>query len=238
MRVIWAALAAVAMSLPAGLAAAADAPGRLSVTGEGKVAVAPDMAIVTLGAVAEHAEAAEAMAQMSARMSAVLARLEAAGIAPRDIQTSGLSLDPRWAEKHNPRSMGGEGGIVGFVASSTATLRVRDLDALGGLLDAVVRDGANDFRGLRFGLQAPEPVRDAARQAAVAEAIRKAELYAAAAGVTLGPILSIDEHGGAQPRMMRAEMASFAADAGMPVAAGELEIAASVSITWALAPQD
>ncbi|WP_165354821.1 SIMPL domain-containing protein [Tropicimonas sp. IMCC6043] len=226
-RLANAALAAALISGLAGMQALAAEEGRLTVTGQGQVAVAPDMATVTFGAVAEADEAADAMAGVGARMGTVLERIEAAGIAATDVQTNTLTLEPRWQQETRE----GPARIEGFVARSGAVVRVRDLDALGGLLDALVSDGANEFRGLSFGLQAPQPVEDEARRAAVADAIRKAELYAEAAGVTLGPILSIDEHGGGvEPRMMRAAMA----ESGLPVAAGEVEIAASVSITYAI----
>ena len=221
---------AVALALPDGLRAQ-EMPGRITVTGEGKVSAAPDMAVLTLGVTAENAQADLAMQEMREGMAAVLARLEAAGIAERDVQTSGLSLDPRWSDR---RESSEPPRIESFVASSQVTIRLRALETLGGLLDGLVEDGANDLRGLHFALQEPQPLEDDARRAAVADAMRKAALYAEAAGVALGPILSISEQGGVQPRMMRAEMAAFAADAGMPVAAGELEVAAVVTITYAL----
>lgn len=229
----WIAVTALALVTCLPMAAAAaeqDGVGKLTLTGEGIVAMAPDMATVTLGAVAENPEAAIAMAELRERMSEIMAQVEAAGIEERDVQTSGLSLSPRWKGDYRKSEAP---GIETFVAASQIVLRIRDLDALGPLIDKLIADGANEFRGLQFGLQAPQPAQDDARRAAVAEARRKAELYAEAAGVTLGPILSIDEHGGVQPRMMRAEMASMAGDS-MPIAAGELEVRASVGVTWAL----
>lgn len=208
------------------------APPRLTVTGEGKVSAQPDMATISLGVVAENAEASEAVREMSDKMAAVMARLKEAGIDSRDVQTSGLAVNPRWRDHTSNPGEGPE--ITGFIASSQLSVRVRDLDALGGILDAVVADGANDFGGLSFGLQEPEPVQDAARRAAVEDAARKAALYAEAAGVALGTILSIDEGGGARPVAMRAEMAAFAADGGMPIAAGELDITSMVTITYSL----
>ncbi len=228
---------ALALAGTAGMAAAQqadDAPGRLVVIGEGRVSAPPDMAVITLGAVSESPRAEEAMQQMSARMEAILARLDAAGLAARDVQTSGLSLQPRWSDYDPKRDE--ERSITRFVASSQVTARVRDLAGLGELLDGLVSDGANEFRGLEFDLQEPGTQVDAARRAAVADALHKAELYAEAANLTLGPILSITEAGAAPAPMMRAEMAAFAAGNGMPVAAGEVARQASVTVTWALGP--
>ena len=224
-------IATVAMSSLSPVLAETSAPAKLVITGEGNAAAVPDMALITLGAVAENAEAGVALREMGERIRAIHQRLEEAGIEARDIQTGELSLQPRRAQPTQP---GEPGKIETFIAASDVTIRVRDLDSLGALLDSAVADGANTLRGLRFDLQSPGPVEDDARRAAVADARRKAELYAEAAGVTLGPILSIEEQGGVQPRMMRAEMSGFAADAGMPVASGEMEVRSSVSITWAI----
>lgn len=241
----WTQLAGVALAMGIGLGMSAGAAraqgaaewtdGRITVSGEGRATAAPDMATLQLGVVAVDAEASVAVREMSARMAEVLARLSAAGIEARDMQTSGLSVNPRWRnrgsyEEDEPR-------IESFEASTELTVRVRDLDGLGALLDAVAQDGANLFRGLSFGLQAPEPLQDAARRDAVADALRKAALYAEAAGVSLGPILTIAESGGnVQPRMMRAEADGFSG-AAVPVAAGEVALNAGVSITFGLVPR-
>ncbi|SDK37247.1 SIMPL domain-containing protein [Aliiruegeria lutimaris] len=212
------------------LMAETGAPGKLVVTGEGSVAAVPDMALITLGAVAEDAEAAVALREMSERIAAIHQRLEEAGIAPRDIQTGQLSLVPRRAQA---KENGGQGEIEAFIAASDVTIRLRDLDTLGQLLDMAVSDGANTLRGLNFDLKEPQPVEDEARRAAVADARRKAELLAEAAGIGLGPILSIEENGMGGVRPMRATMASAMREV-MPVAAGEMDVQATVTITWAL----
>ena len=171
---------------------------------------------------------------MSAEMARVMARLEASGIAARDIQTSALSVRPQWRRSRSADAEAPE--ISGFEASTQVTVRLRDLAALGPLLDAVAQDGANMIQGISFGLQDPVPHEDSARKAAVAEARRKAALYAEAAGVALGPITSIEEHGGAvAPRMMRAEADAFAGGA-VPVAAGEISLSARVTLSYALSP--
>ncbi|PRY24977.1 hypothetical protein CLV78_102151 [Aliiruegeria haliotis] len=208
---------------------------RMTVVGEGRVTAAPDMATISLGVLAEDEQAARAVAAMSADLEAVLARLREAGISPEDLQTSGLSVQPRWSDRSYDTN--GRRAIETFTASSEITVRVRDLDRLGAVLDRAARDGANLLHGLRFGLQDPQPREDDARRAAVAEAARKAALYAEAAGVTLGPILSIAEQGNARPLMMRAEMDAGVGASGVQVAAGELAVTASVIIVYALEPR-
>jgi uncharacterized protein YggE len=203
------------------------APATISVTGEGIVAAAPDLATVSLGVTMQGDTAAAAMAAGNSALQAVLERLKAAGIEDRDLQTSNLSLNPNWQS--------GDGTtapvIVGYIASNILSVRVRDLDKLGAVLDAVVTDGANTLNGISFGLADPDPVLDQARTEAVADARGRAELLVGAAGVKLGRILSIAESGGMMPMpapMFRMEAASDA----VPVAGGEVGMSASVTITY------
>jgi uncharacterized protein YggE len=230
-----AALVAGALSLFAfaGAALAQAAPAAtptLTVTGEGHVDAAPDMATVSLGVTTEGATAADALAANNAAQTEILAALTAAGVVARDVQTSGLNLNPVW---DNRPVENGIPKISGYMASNVVTIRARDLDRLGALLDAVVTTGANQLNSLTFGLSDPQPAMDEARKRAVADARARAALYAEAAGVALGPILSITEGGGYQPPqpMYRRELAM---DAGVPVAGGEVSVSASVTITYAI----
>jgi len=219
------ALLVVLLALPAH--AQEQPPGRLTVTGQGQVASVPDMATVTLGVTSEARTAAEALDQTSSATAAILEQLRSVGIGARDMQTSDLSLSPVWDNRSNterPR-------IVGYQASNAVTVRVLKLDDLGGLLGAVVDSGANDFRGLSFGLQDPEPAMDEARQKAVADAMRKARLYAEAAGITLGPILQFDESGG---RGDPGPVARMAMAEAVPIAQGEVTMQASVTLVFAI----
>ena len=220
---------ALCLALCLAVPARAETGPQITVTGEGVIELPPDMATLRLGVQSEARLAAQALSANSADMAAVLALLADAGVAETDIQTSGLTLVPR----QDYTSLG-QAGTIGFVASNQVTVRIRDLDRLGGLLDAVVRDGANRFGGLQFGLAERSAALAEARAGAVADARTKAETYAAAAGVTLGPILSIsDQSGGVAPMEMR--MATAMSDA-VPIAAGAVSVSATVTVTWALAP--
>lgn len=208
--------------------AAAPAPAVLSVSGEGRVAAAPDMATISLGVESRGATAAEALAANSADLAAVLDLLGAAGIEAPDIQTSGLNLGPIYAPRD---SGGGAMTVAGYQVSNMVTVRVRDLAALGELLDRIVGGGANQFNGLQFGIAEPGPLEDRAREAAVAEALRKAALLAEAAGMKLGAIRSLTEgggYGGPQPVFARDAMSA------VPVAGGEVAVSASVTISFEL----
>ena len=216
------------------LPAAAQEMATITVEGRGEVAVTPDMATVTLGVVREGATAAEAMDALATATDAVLARVADEGIAPRDVQTGQLSLQPNWDHSRE----GAAPRIMGYVARTTIDIRARDLDALGGLLDVLVADGANELGGLGFGLQDPGTVEDEARRAAFAQAMARAELYAQAAGRSLGAVLAIQEGGG--PRPMPGPMFDMAAEAAraMPIAPGEVTQVVTVTVIVALAPAE
>jgi len=226
----------VALGIGGVASAQESSPGTLSLSGEGRVAAAPDLATITLGVVTQGKTAAEALAENTARLSGVFGVLDDVGIAPENRQTSGLSIQPEWTR---PRSQSDTAPprISGYRVSNTVTVRVHEIDALGDVLDAVVRSGANTFQGLSFGVTEDQALRDAARQAAVKDVLAKAELYAAALDVELGDIVSMSEHGGMQqPVLMRGEAMAMASDmaAPVPIAGGEVVFTAGVSIVFAL----
>ncbi|KUJ85762.1 hypothetical protein AVO45_01905 [Ruegeria marisrubri] len=226
---IFAFFAALFVATATGTAHAQDR--HITVNGTGSVEAAPDMATLSLGVTTQADEAAAAMRANSQAVAAVLSQLDQKGIEPRDIQTRNLSVAPIWSGRPQKEE---ERRITGFVASNRVFVRVRDLDHLGEILDAVISKGANDLGGLSFALQEPEPLAAEARARAVADASEKARQLAEAAGVTLGRVISIDEHGGARPVMRRAEMAM--ADAGnVPVAPGEISVEVSVSMVFEIA---
>ena len=200
---------------------------RLTVTGEGRASAVPDMATITLGVQREARTAGAAMSAASEAASAVLATLEGAGIESRDIQTTRLGLDPRYARPTDnapPK-------ITGYIASNGLIVRVRDLTDLGGLLDAVISDGANSFRGISFGVSDPTDLAAEARRDAVRDAAARAETLAGAAGVSLGPLQSLTEgggDGGPAPIMRGAMMA----EAAVPLAEGEIDITARVTLVY------
>jgi len=208
---------------------AADEPPRLTVTGEGRVEVAPDMARVTLGILAREATAEGALAAAAGRARAVLDRLGAAGVAAVDVQTAAIRLDPVmvYAEGAAPQ-------LEGYEAGTTFAVRVRRLEGLGALLDLAVAGGAAEIGGIAFDLADRPPLEDRARAAAVADARRRAEVIAAAAGLALGPVLEIAEGGGAAGADY--PVLRFAEAAAMPVAPGQIAIGATVRIVFALGP--
>ncbi|PPB79863.1 hypothetical protein LV82_02420 [Albidovulum inexpectatum] len=216
------------LALPA---IAQEAPGpRLFVTGAGQVEVAPDMATITLGVVTEAPGADDAMAANSRALAEVIQRLTLAGVAARDIQTSSLSVSPQWTR---PEDRDDAPRIAGYRVQNMVTVRIRDLELLGGVLDSVVQGGANQLVGLTLGIADPHEAMNEARRRAVADAIGRAQVLAQASGVKLGPIVSISEGGSGMPQPMFKAEAAFAGRAmDVPIAAGELTVEASVSMSW------
>jgi len=219
-----------ALILPAASRAEETPRRTLTMTGMGEVRGAPGKATISTGVVSEAATAAAALAANSKAMAAAIARLKALGIADRDLQTSNFSVVPRYFSARNSKK---PPSIVGYTVSNQLAVVVRELSELGQVLDAVVSQGANQISGPRFGFDDPEKLRDIARARAAADALRKANLYASALGVTLGPILSVSETGRFSPRpiAMAARMESMAAR-DVPIEAGELGLNAQVNIVW------
>ncbi|HPG23599.1 MAG TPA: SIMPL domain-containing protein [Amaricoccus sp.] len=222
-------LAGLCAAIPPATAGAEETLRRITVTGSAEVEALPDIATVSAGVETQASEAAAAMAANATAMNAVFAALEAAGIDRADVQTSRLSLDSIWEN----RSDGGTPKVVGFQASNMVTVTVRDIDRLGAVVDAVAAAGGNRIFGVDFAVDEPRAQIDAARERAVADARAKAELYAGAAGVALGPVLSISEGGGSGPSpapvFARAE-----AMADTPVAGGTITLGASVEVVFAI----
>lgn len=224
-----AAIALAACTAAPDAAAQNDGPRTITVTGEGEASAAPDMAVLSIGVETDGETAAAALRQNSAQMSATIAKLKEFDIADRDIQTSGLSIQPRYDYEQNRSNP----PIVGFRASNAVTVRLRDLDAAGGVIDQAVQSGANSLNGLSFTFADPKPLYEEARRDAVAQAKAKAELLTDAAGVGLGRLMTIqDGHIGApspEPRMMRMEAADASA---VPLASGESTVTANVTLIY------
>ena len=204
------------------------------VTGEGRIAVAPDMATISLG-VRERAETAQdAMAQVSESVAAIIARLDTLGIQPRDRQTSGFYLNPVYDNPGPDQTTAPR--VAAYEAGNSVTVKVRDLTALGGMLDAVISEGANDFNGLSFGLRDDTDLLVEARKLAVADAMLRATQLADAAGLKLGTIVRINESSqSVNPMMMQMSKSSASFDS-VPVEGGELDVRAQVTIVFAIAP--
>lgn len=200
----------------------------ITVTGTSEVRVVPDMASISTGVLAVADTAAGALSEITDVSNALLEQIRGAGIDAADVQTSGLSVRPDYRETRGAQPS--ELRIAGFVASTDLNVTVRDLDALGPLMDTLVADGgANQLGGVSFGISDPKAAQNLARQAAVADALATAALLAEAAGTGLGAVISISD--GAVPQPFPGPvMAEMNMMRSMEIAPGNLEVSARVTL--------
>jgi uncharacterized protein YggE len=203
----------------------------ISVIGEAQLSVPPDLAQIDGGVTTEAKTAREASDNNNAAMGKVLLALKGTGIDEKDFQTSRLSLQPQYAPNRS-----GPNAVVGYQASNRVTVRLRDVTKVVGVIDTLVAAGANNIGGINFMVSAASKLLDDAREQAIADARRKAEIYAKAAGVTLGSPVSISEEGSPGPMPFRKMAAGMAASA--PVAQGEETLHVTVSVSWAIKPKE
>lgn len=226
------AAALAATSLPA---SANDSPRpRIIVSGEGEMAVAPDMAILSLTVLREAETARDALTANNEAVAKVIAAMKEAGIADRDLQTSGFNIQPRYVYPEPKDGQQQQPRIVGYAVSNSLTVRVRDLSKVGAILDQSVTLGVNQGGDLTFTNDDPAAVINDARKKAVANAIAKAKTLAEAAGVSVGNVLEISEQT-YQPRpvpMARGKMMAMEASDSVPVATGENTYNVQVNVTF------
>ena len=227
-------LAAFAMTAAPATALAQAAPASdgtlLSVSSRAEARKAPDIATFSAGVVTQAADGNAALRQNAEQMNRVLAAIKAAGVAGKDVQTSGINLNPqyRYEENQPPR-------ITGYQASNTVNVKLREVAKMGKVLDALVASGANQVNGPSFGIDDPEPLYDRARLDALKAARARAETYAGALGVRVRRIVSISEGGAAMPSPMP-RMAMMKAEAydSTPVAAGESSVSVNLDVVFEL----
>ena len=229
MKHVFALAAATAALVATPALAQTVPPPAISVTGEANISVAPDQARIDGGVTTEAKTAREASDANNAAMGKVLLALKGAGIEEADYQTSRLSLQPQYPPNPNRT---GPAVISGYRASNRVTIKLRDVTKVASIIDVLVSAGANEIGGINFVVTQPSKHLDEAREKAIADARRKADIYAKAAGVTLGEPISISEEGSGTP-MFRSKVASGMA-ASAPVAQGEETLSVTVSVSWAI----
>ena len=203
----------------------------LNVSAQAEARRVPDVATISAGVVTQAADGNTAMRQNAEQMAKVMVAIKAAGIAEKDIQTSGISLNPqyRYVENEAP-------SITGYQATNTVSLKVRDITKLGKVLDSLAAQGANQINGPSFQIDQPEPVYDEARLAALKKAKDRAETYAKALDLKVRRIISISEGGGGgfRPVPMMAMSARGKAEMDTAVSPGETEVSVSLDVVFEL----
>jgi uncharacterized protein len=215
------------------LSRAEEPPRRtIRVTGEGKASSAPDMAVIHTGVVTQAPTAAEAVAANNEQMQKIMATLKELKIADKDIQTSNFNVQPVYEQNREQRVAP---RIAAYQVSNQVQVKVRKLTDLGRALDALVSSGSNQLNGVSFQLADPKPVLDQARAAAVADAQERAALYAKAAGVRVGEVLTISEESESSPQpIFKGRAMAMEAASAVPISAGELDFPAQIHMVFSL----
>ncbi len=203
---------------------------RVVVTGEGSISVAPDVVQIRSGVSTRGKTVREAAETNSKTMAAILTALTESGIPQKDVRTAQLSIQPVYAAQEP----GKEQKLVGYSVANHVSAKIKHVEKLGDVLDRLIAAGATEVWNVEFLVSDPAKVLDQAREAAIADARRKAEVYARAAGVPLGRVVSIEEESGASPMPMRA-LAQPAPGAHVPIAPGENTLRAVVSVAFEIA---
>jgi uncharacterized protein len=209
-------------------------PSTLNINTSANLKQAPDIALVNAGIITKAKTAKLAMAENATKMSAAFAALKTAGIAEKDMQTSGINLNPEYVYQENKPPI-----IKGYQVSNSLNIKIRDMNKVGPVLDALVAQGINQISGPSFSVEDPDKAMDKARQEAIQKANERANLYAKGFGMKVKRVISISESGGYQspmPQPVYAMKAMAMADAAAEtsVAAGEVTLNLSLSVQFEL----
>lgn len=217
-------------SFPAGYASTPDGT-LLSISAQGKASRVPDVATLSTGVVTQADDVSAALRANTERMNKLMAAVRDAGIAEKDIQTSGLNVNPQY------RPDGKSPEITGYQVNNTVNLKVRDVANLGKVFDALVASGANQINGPSFEIDQPDEVYNEARRKALRAAQERARMYADSAGMRVRRIVSISEGGGftPPPRPMMRMVAMDHAESS-PVSPGESTLNANLDVIFELEP--
>ncbi|MEN2786249.1 SIMPL domain-containing protein [Sphingomonas qilianensis] len=234
------ALTALAVAAPWSAAVAQTAPSVvpmiqadgtvLDIAATGQTTRVPDLATIRAGVVTQNASAGAALAENAERLGRVLAALKRAGVAERDIATANVSLQPQYRYGENVPPV-----ITGYQASNTVSVRFRAIARSGAILDALVKEGANQIDGPNLSIDRPDAALDEARADAIKRARARAELYARASGLTVARIVSIAENGenaGGAPPPMAFRLAK--AESDTQIAPGETDVTVTLSVRFLL----
>jgi uncharacterized protein YggE len=204
---------------------------RLDISAQAEAKAVPDIAMISAGVLTISPKADVAMKDNATKMTAVFAALEKAGIKEKDVQTSGVSLNPQYNYIENKPPQ-----IINYQANNNLTIKIRDMRSIGPVLDALIAQGINQMNGPSFSIDNPDTIMDMAREEAIKKALARAEIYAKAAGMKVKRIVMISENAGyGAPQPMMA-MAARSMDAKMemastPVATGEVSMSVTVNIS-------
>lgn len=196
----------------------------ISVSGQGQVAVTPDLATVTFGVESSGTDLVATQGDNATRTQSTIDKLKGLGIDPKDLQTTGYNVQPQYDKDQK---------LTGYKITNTVRATVRDLSKLGATIDAAVGAGANRVSGITFDVANKADALKGARGAAVADARQKAELYAQLTNTTLGGVLTLSETV-ATPEYRTAAPAAAPASGGSttPIETGQGSITITVNVIY------
>jgi uncharacterized protein YggE len=200
----------------------------LSVSGSGKVYLTPDIAYVTIGVHTENADAKKAVSDNNAGAKKVIDSLKTLGIDAKDIQTTNFSIYPQ--QQYD--NQGKPTGKITYIVDNSVFVTVRDLEKIGDVLDQSVEAGANSISGIQFDVADKTAAESQARSAAVDDAANKAQELANAAGVSLGPVMTINESISGGPLPKFEARAAMVAESPVPVEAGQMVLTINVNMIY------
>ena len=215
----------------------AVSPTGIQVNGAGRVELRADVAIVALGVEGFAETVAEARAIAADALTAMLDALRAQGVADEDIQTRHFSIQPEYDWVESLRGRGSERVLAGYRVDNIVSVKVRDMERAGAVIDAVAAAGGDATRieGVSFDVEDRAAAEAEARALALRDAIAKADQFATEAGVTRGRLLHVAETSYATPLVARLQSFSdVSLDAPTPIIAGSLEVAATVQAVFAI----
>lgn len=228
---LWSLFVLCAVAGPLSAEGIQQIPSTITVSGEGRAAAPPNMAIIRTGVSSQADTASAALEQNNAAMEEILNLLKERGVAEKDVQTANFNVSPVFEQNEQGRR---EPKVVGYSVHNEVQVRVRQLKSLGEVLDALVQAGSNQISGVSFDVNDPKDVLTDARRKAMQDARHRAEVYAEAAGVRAGQVLQISEQPVDLPRPMSAGVVGRAAFAAVPIATGEQEFRVTVHVVYAL----
>lgn len=205
------------------------APGIVT-TGDATVKIKPDIAILTIGAIAQGATAEDAQAAVAERVAKILSRAKALGIADKDTSNAGYHIDPQYT--YGP---GKSPTISGYQASQQIALTLRDVDHAGKALDTLVQGDAANNLSIRFSLEDPKTAQANARNLAIADARTKADAMASAAGVHVGRVIAVSDLASPQPQSLFSvadKAAAPTAQAPTQIPVGDLDVLVHVQVQF------
>jgi len=225
------ALLAIVLSSCAGAPLSESNIRTMSVSGRGEVYLIPDIAYINIGTRSQAVDVASALSDNNKQAQAISSVLSEMGIDPLDIQTTAFNVYP-----FQNYGMDGQPTELMYVVENTVNVKVRELNRLGEVLDAVVRSGANQINGISFDVEDRKQAEADARRLAIQDATEKAQELADLAGTQLGDLqnISVYSNGSPQPVYNAKGGGYIAADQAAPISSGQMIITADANLVYEL----